>query len=375
MQEILKFLPTDEEMNKLYKSHEKDFSIADSFIFEIGKVEDVRLRLNFLIQMKSIDTEGLIKDLSGCLKNYSRLVHKIESSSNLHRLLHIILVLGNILNGTEESSFCPSSLHSLNNKKEFLNHCYEFVKSNEPEVLDLGIEFDDKVFENYRNPDEVMESISESIKALESFVRNEILFSDNEFQAFVMGVKEINNGYLNELQSLERKFKALFMETCSFLGECNKDSLHFDICIGLYKHASLFHSMVSKSLLFYVLLYISITLALPNPLLPTIRQVRPANSMSSQNRDDSPNPSFQNAANNNFMSYTDFIQQQHGKDAHLSQPGYDPHYASEHKRKYKKALKKAARYGTYVLGAAGALYVGSEIFAGDRSTNITPSPA
>ncbi|RKP16362.1 actin-binding FH2 [Rozella allomycis CSF55] len=113
MQEILKFLPTDEEMNKLYKSHEKDFSIADSFIFEIGKVEDVRLRLNFLIQMKSIDTEGLIKDLSGCLKNYSRLVHKVESSSNLHRLLHIILVLGNILNGTEESSFCPSSLHSV----------------------------------------------------------------------------------------------------------------------------------------------------------------------------------------------------------------------------------------------------------------------
>lgn len=137
---LLKAVPTDEELGAI-KGFEGDASSligAEEFMYTVAKIPRLTRRLEMC--MFRARFEGSIKECNDNIKLYEKASDALLKSEHLHKILTIVLALGNYMNAADKNKggaygFQLSTLNKLANTKgasgiSFLAFMSEYVNKN-----------------------------------------------------------------------------------------------------------------------------------------------------------------------------------------------------------------------------------------------------
>ncbi len=141
---LIGILPTEEEEKKIhmYNGDPKRLTMPSRFQYEMCKIHHIRKRLKQVLFIKMLDaTTARIKQEIMLLR---RAVEMVHSNEDLHRVMHLVLTLGNHMNqGTNKGNcyaFHISLLRKLNvtkaaNKLSLLDWIVEWLHKKQPLAL------------------------------------------------------------------------------------------------------------------------------------------------------------------------------------------------------------------------------------------------
>ncbi|CEJ02837.1 Putative Proteophosphoglycan ppg4 [Rhizopus microsporus] len=230
LENFLKFAPSSEEAETLKKYKESGESIErlskpDQLVLEMVNINQFKPRISCLLYKTVFwdKVEGVEKALDLILKASESLLH----AKRFKKLLQMILVLGNFMNGNTSRGGAfgikITSINKLidtkstsNTSSTLLHFIVEIIEKSFPKVLEFLDELKYCEEASKVNKTEVMTDFCEIKNGLKQF---DVLSGDDSFTEIMKHFQTEAESKVSQVEQLQVKSDELFQKTVSFYGE------------------------------------------------------------------------------------------------------------------------------------------------------------
>jgi len=232
LNQFMNYVPTPEEIALLepYKEQQDTLEIADRFFIMTSGIPQYEIRLKSLLFRKYFQTK--INDIKPVIHSITMASKSMQTSAAFSRILEIVLILGNYMNGTSSRGgavgFKLSSItklvdtKSVNKKQSMLNFLVSVVEAKFPEVLAILDDthlFEDASRASYQNLLSEIVDLKKEVNSIEKALNTVETVEGDRFKEVFASFYE---DAAKQVQEIEQSIKTMddsFKEMLQLYGE------------------------------------------------------------------------------------------------------------------------------------------------------------